>query len=167
MASTSLKFRTPKSARPVRALRAETAASKPTYEELESRVKELEADIEKRIQIQEDLLALWESLGQREADPHLVLFLDEIERLLPSAGADRPGFRGCEAFLVALRGVVQQYGCLSVLVAGVDPRLNRTDRWNETDNPMFEFFQEVFLAPFEADECHAMVTNKSRSKSST
>ena len=60
MASTSLKIRTPKSARPVRALRAEKAASKPTYEELEARVKELEADIEKRIQIQEDLLTIWE-----------------------------------------------------------------------------------------------------------
>jgi two-component system cell cycle sensor histidine kinase/response regulator CckA len=58
--STSLKFRTPKRARPVGALRTATTASKPTYEELEAKVKKLEADIEKRIQIQEDLLALWE-----------------------------------------------------------------------------------------------------------
>ena len=35
-------------------------ASKPTYEELEAKVKKLEADIEKRIQIQEDLQELGE-----------------------------------------------------------------------------------------------------------
>lgn len=60
MKSTSLKFRTPKRARPVSSLRTATTASKPTYEELEAKIQELEADIEKRIQIQEDLLSLLE-----------------------------------------------------------------------------------------------------------
>ena len=58
--STSLKLRTPKRSEPVGALRTVKPSLKPTYEELEARVKKLEADIEKRIQIQEDLQALVE-----------------------------------------------------------------------------------------------------------
>ena len=60
MGGTSLKFKAPKRSGSVRSLRTETAASKPTYEELEARIEALEADIEKRIQVQEDLLTLWE-----------------------------------------------------------------------------------------------------------
>jgi PAS domain S-box-containing protein len=60
MGSTSLKFRTSKSARPVGPLRTATAASIPTYAELEAKIQKLEAEIEKRIQIQADLLALGE-----------------------------------------------------------------------------------------------------------
>ena len=48
MGSTSLKLRTP------------TAASIPTYEELEAKIQKLEAEIEKRIRIQKDLLTLGE-----------------------------------------------------------------------------------------------------------
>ena len=60
MESTSLKLRTPKRPGAVGALGTVKPSSKPTYEELEARVKKLEADIEKRIQIQEDLQALVE-----------------------------------------------------------------------------------------------------------
>jgi len=109
-----------------------------------------------------DLLSLRDALGQREPDPRLVLFLDEVERMLPSPGGERPGFRNYEEFLAVLRGIAQQHGCLTMLVAGVDPRLNRTDRWGNVDNPMYRFFQGLFLPPFEKAECKEMVTNIGR-----
>jgi PAS domain S-box-containing protein len=58
--NTSFKLRTPTRPESAGALRTVKPSSKPTYEELEARVKKLEADIEKQIQIQEDLQALGE-----------------------------------------------------------------------------------------------------------
>lgn len=57
MGSTSLKFRTPASERPVSSLRTVKRAARPKYKELEAKIKELEAEIEERIQTQEDLQA--------------------------------------------------------------------------------------------------------------
>jgi hypothetical protein len=109
-----------------------------------------------------DLLALRDALSKQEPEPNLLLFLDEVERMLPSPDSDRPGFQGYEEFLAVLRGIAQQYSCLTLLVASVDPRLNRTDRWGDTDNPVYRFFQEIFLPPFEKAECAEMVTNIGR-----
>ena len=57
MESTSLKFQSPKRERPVGPLRTVKPASRPTYKELEAKIKKLEAAIEERIQTEEDLQA--------------------------------------------------------------------------------------------------------------
>ena len=106
-----------------------------------------------------DLLSLYAAVGARGTRPRFILMLDEVERMLPTRRSGRPGFRGYEQLLAVLRGVAQQEDFLTLLVASVEPRLNRADRWGDIDNPMYRFFQEVFLPPFEEAECCEMVTN--------
>ena len=60
MESTSYKTRMDIAERPVGQLRTAPMASKPTYEQLEAKIKKLEADIEQRIQTEKDLQALGE-----------------------------------------------------------------------------------------------------------
>ena len=60
MESTSYKTRMDITERPVGQLRTAPMASKPTYEQLEAKIKKLEADIEQRIQTEKDLQALGE-----------------------------------------------------------------------------------------------------------
>jgi PAS domain S-box-containing protein len=55
--STPLKIQSPKRERSVDPLRTLTPASRPTYEELEAKIKKLETAIEERIQTEEDLQA--------------------------------------------------------------------------------------------------------------
>lgn len=107
----------------------------------------------------QDFLSLKEFLRQKGLAPELVIFLDEVERMLPSVGGKWPGFLDYEEFLAAIRGIAQRHGGLTLLVACVDPRLNRTDKWDEVDNPMYDFFQEVFLPPLKETECNEMITN--------
>ena len=57
MGRTSLKLRAPASERPVSPLRTVKKAARPKYKELEARIEKLEAEIEERIQTEEDLQA--------------------------------------------------------------------------------------------------------------
>jgi len=60
MENTSYKIRIPKTERPVGHLPTAPMVEKPTYKQLEARIKKLEADIEQRIQTEKDLQALGE-----------------------------------------------------------------------------------------------------------
>jgi PAS domain S-box-containing protein len=60
MENTSYKIRIPKTARPIGHLSTAPMVEKPTYKQLEARIKKLEADIEQRIQTEKDLQALGE-----------------------------------------------------------------------------------------------------------
>ena len=60
MENTSYKIRIPKTARPIGHLPTAPMVEKPTYKQLEAKIKKLEADIEQRIQTEKDLQALGE-----------------------------------------------------------------------------------------------------------
>jgi PAS domain-containing protein len=60
MENTSYKIRIPKTARPIGHLSTAPMVEKPTYKQLEAKIKKLEADIEQRIQTEKDLQALGE-----------------------------------------------------------------------------------------------------------
>ena len=60
MENTSYKIRIPKTERPIGHLPAAPMVEKPTYKQLEAKIKKLEADIEQRIQTEKDLQALGE-----------------------------------------------------------------------------------------------------------
>ncbi len=62
----------------------------------------------------------------------------------------------------ALRALNQQHNRLSLLVADAHPDCNRINYWNQEGvrtNPVFSFFQEVFLPTFPYEDTHMMITD--------
>lgn len=107
--------------------------------------------------------------------PHILLLLDEIELMIParvsrgssdgetpeSSGSSEsmgsPGFEGHQDFFRHLRGLYQQERFVVSAVVGASPAICRTASWNGRDNPVFQFYDEVFLAPLDRSECDQMV----------
>jgi hypothetical protein len=92
----------------------------------------------------------------------LLLFLDEIERLIPRPGhaAYAKTAEEFNACFGALRALNQEERCLSILIADLHAEANRINYWPGLDvatNPVFSFFKEVYLPPFEPDETVAML----------
>ena len=105
-----------------------------------------------------DLTCIYELLRSRDPENRIVLFLDEVERMLPSEGYS--GFVEWEQFWGVLRGIAQRRRFLSLVVASVDARLNRTDLLNGIDNPAYKLLSHTeFLSPFTEQEDHEMIVN--------
>jgi hypothetical protein len=124
----------------------------------------------------QDLLSIRKAFEQQEKSlPHVLLLLDEIELMIParvsrgSSGAETPdanglsesagspGFEGHQDFFRHLRGLYQQERFVVSAVVGASPAICRTASWNGRDNPVFQFYDEVFLAPLDRSECDQMV----------
>ena len=101
------------------------------------------------------LAAALGAMGQGGQDARILLVLDEIERMIPRAG--HPGFNGFEEFFRLIRGMYQQRRQVVSAVVGADPTLCRLGKWEGVDNPVFQYYDEVFLAPLDRGECDAMV----------
>jgi hypothetical protein len=52
---------------------------------------------------------------------------------------------------------IQQERFIVSAVVGATPGVCRTAKWNGRDNPVFQFYDEVFLAPLDRSECDQMV----------
>jgi tetratricopeptide (TPR) repeat protein len=87
--------------------------------------------------------------------PHVLLLLDEIELMVPHG--ETPGFKGHQDFFRHIRGLYQQEGFIVSAVVGATPTVCRTPTWDGRDNPVFQFYDEVFLAPLDRQECDQMV----------
>jgi len=86
----------------------------------------------------------------------VLLLLDEIEKMLPISDKSE-GFKGYVDFFGYLRGVSQQTGFLVSVVAAANPAICEEPQWEGRDNPVFKFYQEIFLPPFEKNECDEMI----------
>ncbi|MCP4360463.1 MAG: hypothetical protein GY796_20835 [Chloroflexi bacterium] len=99
-------------------------------------------------------------------EPRLGLLIDEIELIVPFQTPDTPisesDLTHYLSFARALRGLVQETGFLSLLVVGVDPTLNRVNRWQGHQNPFYQFFREMYLGALSHDDCIQMVRNIGR-----
>jgi formylglycine-generating enzyme required for sulfatase activity/tetratricopeptide (TPR) repeat protein len=93
-----------------------------------------------------------EACGQQ---PRILLLLDEIELLLPQ-GQNR-GFTGYEDFFRQIRGLYQQEQFVLSGVIGADPSACRAGKWGDRDNPVFQYYDEIFLTPLDRPECDQMV----------
>ena len=90
----------------------------------------------------------------------ILCLLDEVERVLPTSEDSLEKVREFNAFFGALRGLGQQHGAMTLLVADVVPDCNRINHWPQrgaTTNPVYTFFKEIFLAPLSQDESVTML----------
>jgi len=108
---------------------------------------------------------LAQNLEQAGFEMPLILFLDEIERIFPFDTDPNQKVEEFNAFFGALRDLSQAQRRISLLVADVHPDCNRINNWKQqgvATNPVFQFFKEVFVAPFSLDETKSMLTNIGR-----
>jgi tetratricopeptide (TPR) repeat protein len=102
-----------------------------------------------------DLLRLKQVLERDGKMPHVLLLLDEIELMIPYGQSQ--GFQGYDGFFRQVRGLYQQEGFVLSGVVGADPTLCRAGKWGDRDNPVFQYYDEVFLTPLERHECEQMI----------
>ncbi|OKH30225.1 hypothetical protein NIES2119_31320 [[Phormidium ambiguum] IAM M-71] len=98
-------------------------------------------------------------------EPPILLFLDEIERILPVATDPLEKVEEFNAFFGGLRVLSQEQRLLGLLVADVHPDCNRINQWQQEGvptNPVFSFFKEVFLSSFSEEETKTMLVDISR-----
>lgn len=88
--------------------------------------------------------------------PRVVILLDEIERILPTE-LGNVEFVGFFDFFSYLRGFAQETQDLTIIVTGANPSITEISQFNGRDNPVFNFFQEVYLQLLEVDEAKAMM----------
>jgi tetratricopeptide (TPR) repeat protein/cold shock CspA family protein len=89
--------------------------------------------------------------------PKVVLLLDEIERLLPTA-LGKPDFVGFFDLFSYLRGLNQERPDFLVIVTGANASLTETAQFDGRDNPVFNYFKEIYLPHLEPKECSRMIT---------
>jgi hypothetical protein len=103
-------------------------------------------------------------LALKGLDARLAILLDEIELLVPPEGGPVEAIERTLSFTRALRGLIQEGQRLSILVAGVDPSINRISRWRATgeQNPLFSFLQEICVPPLRGADVIQMARNIGR-----
>jgi hypothetical protein len=103
----------------------------------------------------QDLRALHAALAQPGEKERMLLIVDEIDRLLPSG--ETPSYEGFAAFFGQLRAANQQARLLDFLVAGVDPAVNRRERWQDHDNEFYRALREVWMPPMAGEDVREMI----------
>ena len=94
--------------------------------------------------------------------PTIVLLLDEIERILPTSLGKEGGIAGFFDFFSYLRGVAQETEDFVIVVTGANPALVEVAQFGQRDNPVFNFFQEIYLQLLEPDEVKTMTRRLGR-----
>ncbi|MEO0373167.1 MAG: ATP-binding protein [Cyanobacteria bacterium P01_A01_bin.17] len=108
---------------------------------------------------------LSECLSASGYERPIVCFLDEIERILPTEfdppAEARARIEEFNAVFGTLRALNQEQHLLSLLVADLHPDCNSINHWHLPGlptNPVYQFFKEVFVTPFFAEDTEAMLT---------
>jgi tetratricopeptide (TPR) repeat protein len=90
-------------------------------------------------------------------DARLAVFLDEIDQFMPAPDADSVVLEKYLAVMRVLRDLTQVDRRLSLMVAGVDPAVNRRNKWGPAQNPFFQLVREEFLQPLLPEDLALMV----------
>ena len=96
-----------------------------------------------------DLLDLLAEHAQQEV--RLGIFLDEVELVIPQQDGSGPSLTRYLRLFRALRGLVDEDGRVSLVVASLNPAINRINAWHGEQNPTFSLFQEINLPPLTSD----------------
>jgi cold shock CspA family protein len=110
-----------------------------------------------------DITRLLHTLPQLDVSPKpkVVVLLDEIERLLPTV-VGKAGFSGFFDFFSYLRGVSQENKDFVLIVTGANATIGEAAQFERRDNPVFNFFREVYLPLLEFSECALMMKQLGR-----
>jgi hypothetical protein len=87
--------------------------------------------------------------------PKVVLLLDEVESLLPTRLGR--GFKGFFDFFSYLRGICQETKQFTLVITAANPSIAEIPQFDGRDNPVFNFFREVYLQLMEPGECAEMI----------
>jgi cold shock CspA family protein len=93
--------------------------------------------------------------------PKVVLLLDEIERIVPTK-LGKEGFHGYFDFLGYLRGVAQESEDFVTIIAGANASVAEASQFGGKDNPVFNFYKEIYLQLLQPKECTLMITSLGR-----
>lgn len=84
------------------------------------------------------------------------MMLDEIERILPN-GLGKEGFSGFFNFFSYIRGVSQESTDFVPIVTGANAAIAEVSQFGGKDNPVFNFFKEIYLPLLQPKELATMV----------
>jgi cold shock CspA family protein len=110
-----------------------------------------------------DLRRLLEVLGRLKISPspRVVILLDEVERLLPTS-LGKPGFSGFVELFSYLRGVSQEHANFVLIVTAANSSITEAAQFGGRDNPVFNYFKEMYLQFLEESECVVMLRELGR-----
>lgn len=114
----------------------------------------------------EDINYLFKRLAEHEKTKgtKIIIVLDELESMLPIR--TNSAFKGYVDFFKYLRGISQRtQGKLVNVVAAANPSISEQARWEGIDNPMFHFYEEMFLPLLEKNDCSKMLEELGKSMS--
>ena len=143
--------------------RAKSRIEVPT--ELASSLREAEAASDVVLDFSRKVAGLAALLKGAGFDLPIVCCLDEMERILPVPSDPRERVQEFNAVFGALRALSQESRILSLLVTDVHPDCNRINHWPQPDtaaNPLYNFFKELYLSPFDEQETNRMLTDIGR-----
>jgi hypothetical protein len=91
----------------------------------------------------------------------IIVMLDEVEKIIPlpnSRESDhRRGMPACDELFGYLRGKAQIHPWFISIVAGANAKIVEEPHWRGVDNPVFRFYQTVYLPPLNPEESSEMV----------
>lgn len=106
-----------------------------------------------------DLKRLMEAIRKENISPRpkVVLLLDEIERLLPTS-LGKKDFQGSLDFFSYIRGISQETTDFVVIITGANSMITEAAQFDGRDNPVFNFFNDIYLQFLEDDESSLMIS---------
>lgn len=93
--------------------------------------------------------------------PKVVLLLDEIERLLPTS-LGKANLTGSIEFFSYLRGISQEISDFVVIITGANTLITEAAQFEGRDNPVFNFFNDIYLQFLEEEEADLMMKTLGR-----
>jgi len=94
-------------------------------------------------------------ISEIPSEAKLVLMIDEIEKIIPTNDEE---WKYSLEFFRFLRGVAQEsQGKFVVIITGANPAICEMGQWHGKDNPVFQFFEEMYLPLLPENECKEMI----------
>jgi cold shock CspA family protein len=124
---------------------------------------DLPTDLSVAAAFDSDITRLMKKLVESKLSPtpRIALLLDEVERLLPTS-LGKTGFRGFFDFFSYLRGISQETDGFVLIVTGANNIIGDTAHFDGRDNPVFNFFHEVYLQLLSRFDCAYMIKTLGR-----